>query len=200
LRAGATAFFVVTAARFGLAAVLEADARAGFAAGAPPFAALRTGAFFPVGRLASGFGRADFVPDVRLFADDAGEALRELGREAGLLTPLMIGSLMRSYSVIKMTHEASQNAVSLTQPIRINQRNSLICGRKGGTNQVCHEATEKNSCSHLKRYVRFQMELRRLLKNRTARFKPLPFHQFKAQPTPSTPSPFRPARDRHLKS
>jgi hypothetical protein len=111
LRAGALAF-LVTGARFGLAAVLDAAGRAAFAAVAPPFAALRTGAFFPVGRLASGFGRADFALNLRLFADDAGEALRVFGREAGLLTPLMIGSLMRSYSVIKMTHEGSQTRLA----------------------------------------------------------------------------------------
>ena len=116
LRTGALAF-LVRGARFGLAAGLEGAERVAFVAfvaGAPPFAALRTGAFFPVGRLASGFGRADFALNLRLFADDAGEALRVFGREAGLLTPLMIGSLMRSYSVIKMTHVGSQNAGSLT--------------------------------------------------------------------------------------
>jgi hypothetical protein len=81
-----------------------AAVRVAFAADAPAFVALRTGAFFPVGRLASGLGRADFALSLRAFADDAWEALRMFGREAGLLTPLMIGSLMRSYSVIKMTH------------------------------------------------------------------------------------------------
>jgi hypothetical protein len=134
LRLGALAFFADAARLVLLAAVFFAVGRVLFAAEAPVFAfvALRTGAFFPVGRLASGLGRADFALNLRLFADDAEEALRVFGREAGLLTPLMTGSLMRSYSVIKMTHEGSQNAVSLTQSVRINQRNTLVCGRGKG--------------------------------------------------------------------
>jgi hypothetical protein len=70
LRAGALAF-LVACPRFDLATGLDAADRVAFAAGAPPFAALRTGAFFPVVRLASGFGRADFALNLRLFADDA---------------------------------------------------------------------------------------------------------------------------------
>jgi hypothetical protein len=129
LRLGALDFFV-TGARRGLdAAALAAGDRVLLAPVEPAFVALRTGAFFVVGRLASGLGRADFALNLRFFADGAGEALRVVGREAGLLTPLMIGSLMRSYSVIKMTHGRSHNARSLTQPVRINQRNRIVCGR-----------------------------------------------------------------------
>jgi hypothetical protein len=128
LRLGALVF-LFTGARLVLdAATLAAADRAVLATVVLAFVALRTGAFFVVGRLASGLGRADFALNLRFFADGAGEALRVVGREAGLLTPLMIGSLMRSYSVIKMTHRRSHNARSLTQPVRINQRNRIVCG------------------------------------------------------------------------
>ena len=94
------------------AALLVAVERAAFPEVAPAFVALRTGAFLPVGRLASGFGRADFALSLRVFADDVAEAPRVFGREAGLLTPLMMGSLMRSYSVIKMTHGGVKTRVA----------------------------------------------------------------------------------------
>jgi hypothetical protein len=135
---------------------LLADGRALLDAEVPAFVALRTGSFFAVGRLAIGFGRAVFVLNLRLFADAAGEALRVCGREAGLLTPLMTGSLMRSYSVIKMTQRRSQNGRSLTQPARINQRITLVCGRVGVSVQICQSATEKNSCGTRNRCVRFR--------------------------------------------
>jgi hypothetical protein len=142
LRLGALNFFG-GAVRLSLFAVdlLAADFLAGvrvvFAVGAAAFVALRTDAFFAVGRLARGFGRADFALNLRLFADAAGEALRACVRAAGLLTPLMIGSLMRSYSVIKMTHGTRQNARSLAQPARINQRITLVCGRGQVSMMVC---------------------------------------------------------------
>ena len=73
------------------------------------FVALRAGAFSAAERLRIDAGRAaDLPPRVRLFPEDDDEG-REAGREADLLMPLTIGSLMRSHQLSKgaLNHRAA---------------------------------------------------------------------------------------------
>ena len=68
----------------------------------PDFVALRAGALSAAERFAKGLGRADLLPNARFFAEDVEEVEREAGREEDeRLTPLMIGSLMRSPRLLK---------------------------------------------------------------------------------------------------
>ncbi|HEX8843591.1 MAG TPA: hypothetical protein VF791_03055 [Pyrinomonadaceae bacterium] len=60
------------------------------------FVALRAGALSDEERFTSGFGRIVLLANVRLFAEDVWEFLREAGREGDRFTPFTIGSLMRS--------------------------------------------------------------------------------------------------------
>lgn len=83
------------------------------------FVALRAGAFSAAERLIIGLGRAvDLLPNVRFFPEDVDEVWREAGREEDRLTPLTIGSLMRSHQLSKgaLNHRAATKTIrSLAQ-------------------------------------------------------------------------------------
>lgn len=79
-----------------------------FVAPAPlAFVALRAGALPASERLIVSVGRDDLPDIVRLFAKDVAAPRREAGPDKGRLTPLTVGSLIRSSKLSKKGHSNS---------------------------------------------------------------------------------------------
>jgi hypothetical protein len=104
-----------------------------FAALAPlAFVALRAGAFSDSERLTINVGRDDLPDNARLLPRDVAPLRREAGLDNDRLTPLTVGSLMRSSKLSKkVTHSGVScrlNCAQLNTARDLNQRYSRVCG------------------------------------------------------------------------